>query len=320
MASVLLLGTTALLGILLATPRGPAAQPSDRLAMAAQASGRPKECRKGGERSRQARWTIWDHARQPDLLRYCDLLGRGHALLDRSPASAREAASLADQVLPGKAAPLVLTGRAHVRLRDFDRALQDFRKARAIDPRSLEEPGALHDLAITQKHTGALEDAAATYRILVPRLDLLPDMDDRVAVLLEAAALAMNRSTPGLDEATALLSQARAMPLSKHSPLVLGLLALALDRASSPEQADAVLDTLHRSNGAAVIATLDPASLSFLANPADWNAVLAITLEREDRARAITTWERYVAGKPPEPHVAHAKARIDALRKASVRP
>lgn len=320
MASVLLLGTTALLGVLLASPRGPAPQPSDRLAMAAQASGRPKECRKGGERSRQTRWTIWDHARQPHLLRYCDLLGRGHALLDRSPASAREAASLAEQVLPGKAAPLVLTARAHVRLRDFDRALLEFQKARAIDPRSLEEPGALHDLAITQKHTGALEDAAATYRILVPRLDLLPDTDDRVAVLLEAAAIAMTRGPSGLDEATALLSQARSLPLSKHSPLVLGVLALALDRASSSEQANAVLDTLHRSNGAAVLATLDPASLPFLTDPDEWTAVLAISLERADRSRALATWERYVDSKPPDSHLAHAKARIDALRKAPGRP
>ena len=203
MASALaLLGAALVLGPLLAQPRGPAAQESDRLAMAAQSSGRPKECRQAGPH--RQRLTIWDRARQPQLQRYCDLLGRAHAQIQRSPAAAREAAVLADQVLPGKAAPWVVIGRANVRLGDFPQALDDFQKARSIDPRSIEEPSSLHALAIAQSKAGKSDDAMGTYRILVPRLALLPDTDDRVAVLLEAASMASSRGPSGLAEATAL--------------------------------------------------------------------------------------------------------------------
>jgi len=316
MPSVLpLLGVTLLGSAILAGPRGPSPRDAERLAMAAQASGRPAECRTGPTTaSRRRRLTVWDRVRQPHLQRYCDLLGRAQTKLDGSPAAAREAALLADQVLPGKAAPWVLVGRAHVRLRDFPQALRDFEKARGLDPRSIEDPSSLHDLALAQRQSGKLSDAMTTYRVLVPRLGLLPTTDDRVAVLLEAAALAMNRGSDGLDEATALLSEARAQPLSKHDPIVLGMLALALDRAGMGQESDAVLEAIHRGNLARQLVSQDPASLPFAS---DWDAIVALASERDDRPRAIASWQRYLEVKPPPVFAAHAKARLEALRRTT---
>lgn len=265
--------------------------------------------------SHQQRLTIWDLAKQPHLQRYCDLLGRAHTQIERSPAAAREAAVLANQVLPGKAAPWVVIGRANVSLGDFQQALEDFQKARTIEARSIEDPSSLHALAIAQSKAGKLQDAMETYRVLVPRLQLLPDTDDRVAVLLAAASVNLRRGPSGLAEASALLSEARAQPLSQHDPSVLGMLALVLDRSSRRAEADAVLELLARANLIAQLASKDPASLRFLHDPNEWNAVVALALEREDRVRAIASWERYAQAKPAPPFLDHANAHLDALRK-----
>ena len=318
-AIVALLGVTLTAGAVLGGPRGPSPTEAERLVTAAQASGRPPECRTGGS-TRANRLTIWDRARQPHLQRYCDLLGRARAKLDASPAAAREAARLADQVLPGKAAPWVMIGRAHVRLKDYPRALQDFQKARKLEPRCIEDPASLHDLAIAQRQAGKLAEAMVTYRVLVPRLGLLPTTDDRIAVLIEAAALAMSHGPSGLDEASALLTEARAQPLSKHDPITLGLLALALDRAGMAQESEAVLDEILHAhlNGSLLSRTSTPDDMLVLA--ADWDAVLALVLERDDRARAIASWRRYLDAKPVPKFEEHAKRRLQALQRSPVRP
>ncbi|MFW5741511.1 MAG: hypothetical protein ACOC1F_14240, partial [Myxococcota bacterium] len=311
-----LLGVTLIGGAVLFGSRGPSPRDAERLAMAAQASGRPKECRGQADGARQRRLTIWDRAKQPHLHRYCDLLGRAQAKLDGSPAAAREAARLADQVLPGMAAPRVIIGRAYVRLRDFDQALRYFHKARKLDARSIEDPPSLHDLALAQRHAGKLPEAMATYRVLVPRLGLMPAADDRVAVLAEAAALAMARGKAGLDEALALLQEARAQPLSKHDPIVLGLLALALDRAGAQQEAEAVLDELHRANLAGELVSRRTPS-EMLAYPGDWDAIVGLVLETTDPAGALAAWKRYAEATPAPVFAEHAATHIDKLRRTA---
>ena len=243
-------------------------------------------------------------------------------MLDESPGAAREAASLAAEVLPGYAAPLVLAARANVRLQEFALALNAFQKARAIDPRSAEEPVALRDLALAQKHSGSIEAAAATYRILIPRLDLLPTTEDKALVLVEYAAISMSKHGDNLElgEAVATLSRARSLPPTRSSPIVLGLLALALDRASSTGEAAEVLDALRRSNSVSLLASLAPSSLDFLVDTNEWNAVIALAFEQENKAQAIATWERYIEGKPDEPYLAHARTHLGALRVSPARP
>ena len=315
-----------------------AQSPSERLAVAARSSERPKECRKGGNRRGGARYTIWDHARSPYLSRYCDILGQSLALLDRSPGEAREKSVLANDVLSGFASPFVLSARASVRLGDYRRALSDFQKARVIDPSGADEPGVLRDLALAQRGAGALSDAILTYRVLVPRIDLLPDPEDRTLVLLEYASLAMHlaagggvdrgevgmrseggtgdggRIEVGIDEAVAALTVARSMPTSRSSPMVLGLLALALSRSSLPDQSEAVIEALRRANQLELLDSINPNSLSFLVDRNEWTAVLALAWERDDRRRALLLWKQFVGSEPLSGNAAHAQSRILWLR------
>lgn len=316
MIPAVLAGATVVLGVVLASERGPTTSSSDRLRTAAGASGRPAECRK----TVRGALTIWDHAREPQRHRYCDLLGRAHGLLDSSPEAARDAASLANQIFPGKAAPHVLMGRAYVRMRDDQQALAAFGKARQLDPRSIEEPGALHDLAMTQVRAGNRQEATLTYRILVPRVDLFSNVNERVHVLLEAGCLAMSRGPEYADEAISLLTLARNQPLTKHSPVVLAMLGLALDRALLPEQTEAVLDLLQRAGGASALSAIDPATLDYLADPSEWLAAVAISWERQDPARAVALWQQYLDSQPAEPKAARAKARMAGLRKPAGGP
>lgn len=304
--------------LLAAGPRGPSPEQADRLAMAAQASGRPKEC-KGASPSGKSRLTIWDRARQPHLARYCDLLGRAHAKLIDKPSAAREAALLADQVLPGQAAPWVTIGRAHVRLRDYARAVQDFEKARKLDPRSIEDPSSLHDLAIAQRKTGKLQEAMTTYRVLVPRLGLLPSSSDRIEVFIEAASLSTTRGNDGLDEALALLAEARSQPLSSHNAVVLALLALTFDRAGKTQEANAALDAIHRASLSRQLAAQESSASQLLTHTHEWSAMLALVLEAEDPPRALASWQKYLEAKPQPPFADHAKRRHDALKRAPAR-
>jgi tetratricopeptide (TPR) repeat protein len=296
--------------IWLAQPARPAARDSDRLAMAAHASGRPKECKGSADaRGISRRLTIWDRAREPDLHRYCDLIGRAYVKLDAKPAAAREAALLADQVLPGKAAPWVIIGRADVHLRDFTRAVEDFQKAKAIDPRSAEDPTALHDLAVALRMTGKPKIALETYRVLVPRLGLIPSTDARVLILLEAASLAMSTGKEGIDESISFLSEARSLPLSQHDALVLALFGLALDRSGLTQESSAIADEMDRSGASSRIASSAPSSFSFLAASSDGLALIAFALERSDPPRAAEMWERYANTQPAPTYAEHAKAR-----------
>ncbi|MCL2823874.1 MAG: hypothetical protein FWD57_07785 [Polyangiaceae bacterium] len=344
-AILILLGASAIAIELLTLPRICAAQTTTNLAAAAQASTRPKECRNGGGeryaastglvsgpgtrqtstlRSSQTRWTIWDHARQPYIGRYCDLLGKGQSLLDQSPSEARQIAMIANGVLPGYAAPLVLAARADVRLRDYARALTGFVAARAIDPRSAEDPGTLRDLALAQRHAGSLDDAIATYRILIPRLDLLPNREDRIVVLLEAASLYMHAGHTGLSDSIATLATARALiPVTRSpmGPAVLAMHALVLDRASSTEESDAIVELIHRGNAYEQLLVMHPSALSFLIDANEWNAVMAFVAQgsKETKVKSAALWERYIEANPSGPYLAHAKARLALLRSAPVR-
>jgi tetratricopeptide (TPR) repeat protein len=298
----------------LAGPREGAA-----LTAAANASGRPKEC-SGPASSGQRGWrpTIWDNARQPQLKRYCDLLGRAQARLSQAPVAAREAATVADRILPGYASPWVIMGRAEVALHRFDDALKAFEKARSIDVRSIEEPHALHDLGLAQRHAGKLPEALETYRTLVPRLGLLSGVQDRAGVLLEAAAIAMAGGDDGQREAITLLSEARSYPASRYDPDVYALLALALDRSGSSEQASEMLEVM-RARGLALAAPDPEAPPAYLVRTGDAAAMYAISLERTDPKKAAELWEKFASSETNQRFKDHAKKRVEAARAAAAK-
>jgi tetratricopeptide (TPR) repeat protein len=314
------------------------------LAAAAAATGRPPECAAGSRRGIARGPTLWQRARVPGLERYCDLLARGHAQLASNPKNARESARLAEEALPGHAAPSVLLARAELALGSPEQAGRAFARARSLDPRSVEDPSTLHDLARSLARTGQRDEALIIYRALVPRIDLLGAADRRASVLLEAAHASMaaagalaagpdgeSKAQAHLDEAIAYLREARQRPQTALAGDVLLSLVLVLDRSGDRAQADAALGDATAMSASAPIAdgatggAADGAAgrvrlraLGALAAEEDQLALEALALERAEPAAAIARWEAYLAGKGGRgPWGAAARARIDALRQRS---
>jgi tetratricopeptide (TPR) repeat protein len=260
-------------------------------------------------------------ARVPTLQRYCDLIARAHAQLSTSPDAAKRSAEEADKALPGRASPQVILGRASLALGDAPEAQRAFERARAIDPRSLEDPPTLHDRARALLRTGNAEEALTVYRALVPRIDLLPTNERRIGVLLEAAFTSMaieGAKAAGqarADEAIGYLREARQRPPSGLTQDVLVALALALDRGGERAQADVMLSEAARSSTRA-----RGDAPSYVSAPEDRLAIEGIALESTDRDAALKSWEAYLGSAGGRSAwVAAARGRIDALRKGGGR-
>lgn len=311
--------------------------PGAGLGAAAAASGRPKECLSGSRRALAKGPSVWEAAREPNLARYCDLMARAQTELAAQPEAARAAAVEAEQALPGHAAPAVVLARAELALGSLEAAARAFEKARAIEPRSVEDPGTMHDLARVLARTGKRDEALAVYRALVPRVDLLGTPDRRVSVLIEAAHVSMAAEAAGtattpaevgkksavgrLDEAAAYLREARSRPATALAGDVLLSLALVLDRAGDREQADAALAEAQRSGFTDRFrsTTGKPRAPGYLGAPEDALALAALAAENRDRVEAQKAWEAFLAGPGGKGAWAvAAKARLDAVKKGVV--
>jgi len=301
------------------------------LGAAAAASGRPRECASGSKRALSQGPSVWERARVPTLQKYCDMLSRARAQLSSNPELSRAAAAEAEKALPGKAAPKVALARAALALGDLETAAKQFLAAKAIDPRSVEDPQSMHDLARVLRKTGKRDEALTVYRALVPRVDLLSSTERRVSVLLEAAHASMaahaaegdkaeakasdakalaDKASP-LDEAIAYLREAKQRPPTQLTNDVALSLVLALDRAGERDQADAALADAHRSG-----ARVRSSSLDYLSSTDEKLALEALVLEGSDRTAAMKSWEAYLAtpaGKGP--WAVAARARLDALKR-----
>jgi len=229
----------------------------------------------------------------------------------------------ADKLLPGRAAPQVVLGRCALRDDDVKGALAAFDKALKRDPRAVEQPLAMHDLALAYWRAGKLTEALATYRILVPRASLLPSRASRARVLLEAAhvASAVAAQDPkgtarNLTEALAYLREAARDPHQAHR-LDVGLsLVLALDRAGRRAQANAVLA---EQRGTEAWAERD--TTETLGAPAELEALRALALERTKPGQAAKHWKRYLSQVgPSNPFRKAAKARLAGLNAPKKKP
>jgi tetratricopeptide (TPR) repeat protein len=329
-SGVLLLTTALLVPLPLPAALGQGAG----LSAAAGASGRPPECSSRSRRALARGPSIWELARVPNLQRYCDLVARAQTQLTSAPRDARQTAEDADAALPGHAAPAVVIARAALATGAIAEAAAAFTRARLLDPRSVEDPGTMHDLARVLGRTGRRDEALAVYRALVPRVDLLGTTDRRISVLLEAAHLSMAAEgaggaptvndvgrakgppRPRLDEAVAYLREARQHPPTQRSGDVLLSLALVLDRAGARDEADTTLAEATRA-GARLQPGATPAEApSYLAAPEDRAALEALAAEGSDRAAAQKAWESFLAGPGGKgPWAAAARARLDAVRK-----
>jgi hypothetical protein len=203
---------------------------------AAAASPRPLVCRNDADR----RSSLWARARPVEIERYCTTLARGLARLERAPAESLALAREAMAILPRETLGPLLEGRALLRLGRSAEAWQRLAPLVLASAHALDDAPSLHDVARAALLSGALDDAQRLYRLLMPRSVVLGSEHIRRAATIEAAALTLARGPNDLEEALGYLDEARASPAAGTQDLVLGLLALTLDRAGRREQARAV--------------------------------------------------------------------------------
>ncbi|MBX3224001.1 MAG: hypothetical protein KF795_26035 [Labilithrix sp.] len=259
---------------------------------------RPAECGVAeGLRAANA----WERAKEPNLRRYCDLLASGTAKLVGSGSSVLvnevpQIADEADKLLPGRASPAVLKGRALLRLGRPEDALRSLDEAKRRDDRALDDPVALLAWARSNARTGRLAAAREAYRAALPRTSSL-SAQERAAASFEAGMTVMAEGPAGIDDAVAMFRQARrdatdAMQIAS----VVGL-ALALDRAGQRDEARAVLAERVRSDVKPYMA--DPRVADAMADAGaahETDALVAIALSLDGGAPAKDAWRRYLDG------------------------
>jgi hypothetical protein len=271
------------------------------LAQAAPSAGaiggtRPQEC---GFVQGTGAANVWERAKEPELRRYCDLLAKGTAHLVASKALVGDVVGIAaeaDKLLPGRAAPRVLAGRALLELGKPADALAALKDARARDDRALDDPVALLAWARANARTGHLAEAATAYRAALPRTSALAP-SERSAASFEAGMIVMAQGPKGIDDAVAMLRQARIATTDALQLASVVALALALDRADLRDESRAILNERVRGNATPVLT--DPRVAEALADagvPFETDALQAIALEAVDPSAAREAWTRYLTG------------------------
>ncbi|MBL9024237.1 MAG: hypothetical protein JNL21_18735 [Myxococcales bacterium] len=284
------------------------------LAAQAAATGRPKECSPRGRRAKKV--TVWQKVRFPKLVPYCAHVARSHALLASDAKAALAEAEAASKEWPGRPGSEVAKGRALLALGKPEEALQAFEAAKKLDEGAIEEPKAIRDFGRALTLRGRFTEAAAAYRVLVPRAGLL-GANDRATTLLEAAFASMadeagSDAKPGpegrFSEALAFLTEVRE---SETSPLrAEALLAMALVQDRRGDAAKATSMSAEASKQ-----SVDVSSSPWVATKADADALRALALESRDPSAAAEAWAQYLAASPPAAFAAAARARQTELKK-----
>jgi len=241
---------------------------------------------------------VWERAKAPELVQYCDLLAGAAAKLaspGHIPVDVVDLAEQADRILPGRAAPSVLLGRALARLGKYEAALAAFGQAKAKDPQALEEPVTLLVWARVLAYTGHPDDALAAYRVLMPRASGLT-LADRGVAYVGAGMLAMSLGPSGIQEATAILREARKNSQDTVQRVAALALALALDRWGERAEARVILSERAHENAPALLA--EPAAIEALGPAADVErtALMALALEEVDPVSARSAWGAFLEG------------------------
>lgn len=248
-----------------------------------------------------ARANVWERAKSPALRHYCDLLASGASKVVNGSSMANDALALADEaekVLPGRAAPMVLKGRAAAALGKYPEAFDALMVAKKRDEHALDDPQALLALGRAAARTSHADEARRAYQVLLPRASALSPSDRGVAYD-EAGMIAMNVGPAGLDEAIATFRQAErdAQDVSQ-TVAVLGL-ALSLDRSGQHAEAKAVLDErIHGDprpllKNAVAAGVIGPGT-----GDGEVDALAAIGLEGSDPNAARDAWRRYAEHAP----------------------
>jgi tetratricopeptide (TPR) repeat protein len=212
----------------------------------------------------------------------------------------------AERTLPGRAAALVLKGRALVQVGRYAEATTALRDARARDDRALDEPFALFAWARALSRSGHAAEAIEAYRTLLPRASTLT-LADRAAASIEAGMLAMAQGPTGIDRAVPIFRQALRDAQDVTQTVAVLTLALALDRAGDGEEARALLAERAHGDPRPVLATPRARDLLGLGAETEGHALAALALEATDPAAARASWQRYVEAAGKGPWVDHAR-------------
>lgn len=301
-------------------PASPVFADQSSLEAVAAASGRPRECSApSAKKGRSKKPSVWQRARVPELVPYCDLLAKAHVLLESDPKAALELADKAEAEWPGHAGARIAKGRALLALGKPKEALEAIEQAAAIDKLSVEEPKAMKAQARALVLNGRIKDGAELYRTMVPRSSLLSERQ-RAQLLLEAALASMADSarpagdaasapsTKNLAEAIAYIGEARSVEAGSLGGDILIAAALIHDRAGDKEKASVALAEATR-----VGAKLSDSTL-YVADPADAKAFEALALERTNPAEAQRAWTAYLEATKTEAFAAAARARLQGLK------
>lgn len=257
----------------------------------------------------------WERAKEPNLRRYCDLLASGTAKLVGSGASVLVTevpgiADEADKLLPNRASPLVLKGRAYLRMSKPKEALAALEEAKKRDDRALDDPVALLAWARANARTGHLTEAATAFRAALPRTSALT-AQERSAAAFEAGMTVMSQKE-GIDDAIAMFRQARKDAQDSLQVACVAALALALDRSGQAEEGKAVLAERVRNDVKPFLT--DPKVTEAIGDagvPAEQDALIAIALEPQESAREY--WRKYLDGAGGKgPWAEHARAHAGA--------
>jgi tetratricopeptide (TPR) repeat protein len=285
---------------------------------------RPAECGMSeGFRAANA----WERAKEPNLKRYCDLLASGTSKLVGLGSSilvkeVPQIADEADKLLPGRASPSVLKGRALLRLGKPEEALGALNEAKRRDDRALDDPVALLAWARANARTGHLAEAAQAYRAALPRTSALT-AQDRSAASFEAGMTVMAQGPAGIDDAVAMFRQARRDAQDAMQVASVAALALALDRSGQREEAKAVLAERVRTDVKPLLG--DPRVKEALADAGvvhETDALVAIALETIDGPAGRETWRKYLEGAGGKgPWADHGREHAGAapVKKAAAR-
>ncbi len=278
------------------------------LLLATWSASRPPECVEAGS-------NVWERAKNPELRSYCDTLASGTAKLGGTLPTVRDAIVLsneAERLLPGRAAPLVLRGRALERLGNFVLARTVLEQGQQRDARALDDPAVLLAWARVLLRTDAVRDSREAYRLLLPRASAL-SAPDRVRAALEAGFLALAEGPSSLPEAEALFRQAQHDAQGPSETVAALALALTLHRAGRPEEARVLIGS--RPDPRPMLSKarehLDPAGT--LEIP----ALCAVGLEPREDARI--EWQRY-ASSAKGPWLTHAREAALQRRVPGPRP
>jgi len=234
-------------------------------------------------------------------------------------------AAQADAALPGRAAPLVLRARAEARSGRLAEASALFAEARARDPRALEPPVVLVDVAHVAARLGQREEALVAYRSLVQRLTLLSDPVLESRLLVEAGVLAMAIGPEHLSEAAGYLLEAGRRPAAPGlGDSALAALALVRDRQGRADEADALAKD---ASGPWLLeadrerARSGKAGPGLELPPGELEAMIARLAEGHDAGLAAERWKDFLATtpSPPAAYLEHARKRLALLGRSGRR-